>query len=134
VYTAAITSSSAFMTKTSMIYLSLACILAAFAIALVITMVPETWSTDKEQSASSTLHGHQFLCPFVPGLPLAGIACNAFMMGSLPVSSWFFCLAWLFIGVSFYFSYGIHHSKLQHNDRYTESTPLVAMADVPART
>jgi basic amino acid/polyamine antiporter, APA family len=133
-YTAAITSSSAFMTKTSMTYLSLACILAAVAIALVITMVPETWSTDKEQSASSTLHGHQFLCPFVPGLPLTGIACNAFMMGSLPVSSWFFCLAWLLIGVSFYFSYGIHHSKLQHNDRYTESTPLVAMADVPART
>jgi APA family basic amino acid/polyamine antiporter len=76
------------------------------------------------------MHEHQFLCPFVPGVPLGGIACNAFMMGSLPPSSWLFCLIWLAVGLVFYFSYGIKHSKLQHKDRYmegTEAAPLVVM-------
>ncbi|CAB9521785.1 affinity cationic amino acid transporter 1 [Seminavis robusta] len=130
-YTFAVTCSSVIMTKTSYSFLAGFCMLVAIGAGLVITTVPETWVGDDSQSTLSAMHEHHFLCPFVPGLPLAGIACNAFMMGSLPTSSWFFCSIWLVLGVSFYFIYGIHHSKLQHNERYAESAPLVAMATVP---
>jgi len=54
-----------------------------------------------------------FSCPAVPVVPLLGILCNSYMMGSMPSSTWSVIGAWLFAGVCFYFSYGMHHSELR---------------------
>eukprot|EP00977_Amphora_coffeiformis_P014467 scaffold4060_cov190-Amphora_coffeaeformis.AAC.1 len=53
-----------------------------------------------------------FACPFVPTVPLLGILCNSYMMGSLPTKTWLMILSWLAAGLVFYFGYGIHHSEL----------------------
>jgi APA family basic amino acid/polyamine antiporter len=58
-----------------------------------------------------------FTCPCVPLIPLLGIVCNSYMMGSLPSSTWSAILAWLLVGLIFYFLYGIHHSELRVRDR-----------------
>ena len=54
-----------------------------------------------------------FSCPCVPAVPLLGIFCNCYMMGSMPLSTWYVITIWLFAGVCFYFGYGIHHSELR---------------------
>jgi len=59
-----------------------------------------------------------FSCPAVPAVPLMGILCNSYMMGSMPLSTWSAIAAWLFAGVCFYFSYGIHHSELRKSAMY----------------
>jgi len=53
-----------------------------------------------------------FQCPYIPAVPLIGLACNGYMMGSLPMSSWQFLMMWLFTGLFVYFGYGIRHSVL----------------------
>mmetsp|Transcript_7489 Transcript_7489/g.18446 ORF Transcript_7489/g.18446 Transcript_7489/m.18446 type:complete len:769 (+) Transcript_7489:62-2368(+) len=58
-----------------------------------------------------------FSCPLVPYVPLMGILCNGYMMGSMPASTWSAISAWLFVGVVFYFSYGLHHSELRMNKK-----------------
>lgn len=130
-YTCTLILASVLLTKTSWKIPAAVCASVAVGVAFLISSVPDTWVAGR--STASSLHEHQFLCPLVPGVPLAGIACNAFMMGSLPMSSWLFCLIWLVVGVGFYFVYGIHHSALQHNERYSsgETDPLVALATVP---
>jgi amino acid transporter len=127
IYTASLTLGSVFFTKTASRSLGVTCLMISIVAAGFVTFTPRSWSFNNDSHSASS-HEHQFHRPLVPGIPLAGIACNACMMGSLPVSSWLFCLVWLAIGVSFYFWYGIHHSKLQHNDRYSETAPLVALA------
>ena len=54
-----------------------------------------------------------FSCPSVPAIPLLGIISNSYMMGSMPLSTWYVISIWLSAGVCFYFSYGIHHSELR---------------------
>ena len=54
-----------------------------------------------------------FACPMIPTVPLLGILCNSYMMGSMPSSTWKVIAAWLSIGLAFYFGYGIHHSELR---------------------
>jgi APA family basic amino acid/polyamine antiporter len=66
-----------------------------------------------------------FSCPFVPLVPLIGIASNTIMMGSLPIGAWFFTLAWLVIGNAVYFLYGIRHSRLG------KQQPPVRMLSLP---
>ena len=56
---------------------------------------------------------HTFACPAVPVVPLLGILCNCYMMGSLPLSTWWAIASWLLVGLVFYLVYGIHHSELQ---------------------
>lgn len=56
-----------------------------------------------------------FACPFVPAVPLLGIASNAYMMGSMPSKTWSLICVWLVLGLVFYFGYGIHHSELRHH-------------------
>lgn len=128
-YTGALTLASVLFTSTSYKYLGALCILVAAGAAFYITVTPNTWAANFSATDSSS-HEHHFSCPFVPCLPLVGIACNALMMGSLPMQAWCFCLGWLILGLAFYFVYGIHHSALQHNDRYSERTPLVAMGGI----
>ena len=130
-YTVSLTLASIFFTKTTLGAAGVICLAVAVGSAGLVTSTPKSWSANNHDHHSTSGHEHQFSCPLVPAIPLAGIACNAFMMGSLPGSSWIFCSIWLVIGVAFYFWYGIHHSKLQHNDRYAETTPLVALSSYP---
>lgn len=53
-----------------------------------------------------------FQCPYVPAVPLIGIACNGYMMGSLPTNSWQFMILWLLLGIVVYFAYGVRNSVL----------------------
>eukprot|EP00560_Eucampia_antarctica_P009780 CAMPEP_0197829504 /NCGR_PEP_ID=MMETSP1437-20131217/5988_1 /TAXON_ID=49252 ORGANISM="Eucampia antarctica, Strain CCMP1452" /NCGR_SAMPLE_ID=MMETSP1437 /ASSEMBLY_ACC=CAM_ASM_001096 /LENGTH=628 /DNA_ID=CAMNT_0043431239 /DNA_START=15 /DNA_END=1901 /DNA_ORIENTATION=- len=53
-----------------------------------------------------------FSCPAVPTIPLLGIITNSYMIGSMPMSSWFGVSLWLLCGFIVYFSYGIWNSRL----------------------
>ncbi len=53
-----------------------------------------------------------FRCPFVPLVPLLGIAFCLLLMFSLPVDNWLRLIIWLLIGFAVYFFYGRHHSVL----------------------
>ncbi|CAB9499340.1 affinity cationic amino acid transporter 1 [Seminavis robusta] len=57
-----------------------------------------------------------FACPGFPGVPLLGILCNCYMMGSMQAQTWGLISGWLFIGLLFYFGYGIHNSNLRVKD------------------
>ena len=54
-----------------------------------------------------------FRTPWVPLIPLLGIAFNGYMMYKLGWINWARLLIWLAIGLVIYFVYGRHHSKLQ---------------------
>ena len=54
-----------------------------------------------------------FRCPWVPLLPLLGIACNVYMMINLDPPTWYRLLWWLAVGLVVYSFYGIWHSKLR---------------------
>jgi APA family basic amino acid/polyamine antiporter len=53
-----------------------------------------------------------FRCPFVPIIPLAGIASCLMLMLSLPAANWWRLIAWLGLGLAIYFFYGRRHSTL----------------------
>mmetsp|Transcript_26324 Transcript_26324/g.72661 ORF Transcript_26324/g.72661 Transcript_26324/m.72661 type:complete len:734 (-) Transcript_26324:1403-3604(-) len=119
----------------SMNVLAWCCILLSCMAAYYIATLPPSWRTivavmPPQQSranargdSSSAVHT-VFSCPFVPIVPLAGIACNTFMMGSLPLESWALCLAWMGAGAMIYFAYGMHHAVLNWKDE-GESLPLM---------
>jgi basic amino acid/polyamine antiporter, APA family len=53
-----------------------------------------------------------FRCPFVPVIPLLGMAFCAGLMLSLPKITWIRFVIWLLLGFCIYFSYGIRHSRM----------------------
>ena len=53
-----------------------------------------------------------FRTPFVPVVPILGIAICGYMMYGLPVDTWLRLLIWMAIGLAIYFLYGIRHSTL----------------------
>jgi basic amino acid/polyamine antiporter, APA family len=53
-----------------------------------------------------------FRCPMVPQIPLLGVFTCAWLMLSLPKITWFRFVAWLLVGLTVYFYYGIRHSRL----------------------
>ena len=53
-----------------------------------------------------------FRTPFVPFVPLAGVAVCFYLMYSLPQESWFRLIIWMALGVVIYFIYGKNKSKL----------------------
>jgi APA family basic amino acid/polyamine antiporter len=53
-----------------------------------------------------------FRCPFVPVVPILGIASCLLLMLSLPEENWYRLLGWLALGLVIYFSYGMRHSIL----------------------
>jgi APA family basic amino acid/polyamine antiporter len=53
-----------------------------------------------------------FRTPFVPFVPLAGIAVCLYLMQNLPLATWIRFGVWLAIGVVFYFLYGYRKSRL----------------------
>ena len=77
-------------------------------------------ASNESKGPSHTL----FSCPLVPVIPLAGIACNTFMMGGLPLQSWILCVVWMGLGTLIYFFYGMHHAVLNSKND-DESLPLI---------
>jgi basic amino acid/polyamine antiporter, APA family len=53
-----------------------------------------------------------FRAPFVPLVPILGIAICLLLMFSLPAENWLRLGVWLLIGFVIYFAYGRHHSLL----------------------
>jgi len=101
----------------------LALVATAVATAIIVTFLPDTWSQPEQPGCNEP---RAFLCPLLPGVPLAGVACNAFMMGSMPLSSWFLIVIWLSLGIVVYFAYGIHNSELGKLLSEGELAPLLA--------
>jgi APA family basic amino acid/polyamine antiporter len=54
-----------------------------------------------------------FRTPFVPLVPILGIALCLLLMFSLPPENWYRLGIWLLIGFAIYFGYGQFHSKLR---------------------
>jgi len=61
-----------------------------------------------------------FVCPWVPLLPLLGIAVNIFMLTGLQPYAWARLGGWTFIGVLIYFFYGISHSRMRINQKLND--------------
>lgn len=53
-----------------------------------------------------------FKTPFVPVVPILGIAVCLFMMVFLPMDTWIRLIVWMLIGLDIYLVYGAKHSKL----------------------
>ena len=53
-----------------------------------------------------------FKNPWNPLIPVLGILSCGALMGFLPAATWMRFGIWILIGIIFYFSYSIHHSKL----------------------
>ncbi len=58
-----------------------------------------------------------FKTPWVPLVPIMGIAVSLLMMAALPLDTWLRLLVWLAIGLVIYFSYGKKHSRVQEATR-----------------
>jgi APA family basic amino acid/polyamine antiporter len=70
-----------------------------------------------------------FKAPFVPLVPILGIATCLLLMFSLPAENWLRLAVWLLIGFAIYFGYGRHRSVMA---RYLkrESSANISPADV----
>jgi basic amino acid/polyamine antiporter, APA family len=53
-----------------------------------------------------------FRTPLVPLVPILGVVCCLYLMGSLPMVTWIRFVLWLVIGLAIYFSYGRFHSRV----------------------
>lgn len=58
-----------------------------------------------------------FQCPLVPFVPMLGIACNAYMMGSMPKNTWLNISFRLLGGCIIYIGYGMRYSKLRMRNK-----------------
>jgi APA family basic amino acid/polyamine antiporter len=72
-----------------------------------------------------------FRCPFVPVVPILGIATCLLLMFSLPAANWWRLIVWLLIGLTIYISYGRSHSVLGKELRGELSTHGVSPAGMP---
>lgn len=57
-----------------------------------------------------------FRTPFVPYVPIAGIAVCLFMMVFLPLDTWIRLIVWMMIGFDFYLFYGMKNSVLNQGN------------------
>lgn len=64
-----------------------------------------------------------FKTPFVPFIPLMGVAVCVYLMLSLPLESWGRLLIWLGLGFLIYFAYGRKHSKVNNPDNNDNNKP-----------
>jgi APA family basic amino acid/polyamine antiporter len=70
-----------------------------------------------------------FRVPFVPVIPILGIALCLMLMFSLPWQNWARLVGWLGIGFVIYFTYGMRHSVLAHG-RPSEEGSLAASVPI----
>jgi basic amino acid/polyamine antiporter, APA family len=69
---------------------------------------------------TSPEHVRPFRTPWVPVVPLLGIAFNGYMIYKLGAINWIRLIAWLVIGLVIYFSYSRYHSRVQKGDRFAK--------------
>jgi basic amino acid/polyamine antiporter, APA family len=76
-----------------------------------------------------------FRCPFVPVVPVLGVALCLLLMLSLPPENWLRLVIWLALGMVIYFAYSRQHSKLRARLRGGEDTacPAGPGGDAPTR-
>jgi basic amino acid/polyamine antiporter, APA family len=72
-----------------------------------------------------------FRCPWVPVVPILGIASCLMLMLSLPMANWWRLLAWMALGLIIYFAYGARHSVLGNKLRREISVHGVSPAGMP---
>jgi amino acid transporter len=63
-----------------------------------------------------------FLCPFVPTVPLLGIAINVVMLAGLNADAWIRLVVWTALGALLYGLYGFRHSKLATHPPRSDAT------------
>jgi APA family basic amino acid/polyamine antiporter len=56
-----------------------------------------------------------FRAPLFPFVPLAAIVCCGWLMTELPARTWWRFIAWLAVGLVFYFLYGFWKSRQRQN-------------------
>ena len=54
-----------------------------------------------------------FKTPLVPLVPILGALVSLAQMAALPLDTWIRLVVWMALGIVSYFTYGIHHSKIQ---------------------
>ncbi|MCS6896394.1 MAG: amino acid permease, partial [Nitrospira sp.] len=57
-------------------------------------------------------HPRPFRLPFMPVVPLLGIAACLYLMAGLPQLTWIRFVIWTVVGILVYLTYGFRHSKL----------------------
>jgi APA family basic amino acid/polyamine antiporter len=62
-----------------------------------------------------------FRCPWVPVVPLLGIAFCLLLMFSLPPANWLRLAVWMFAGMGIYLFYGRHNSVMARRKKIEES-------------
>jgi basic amino acid/polyamine antiporter, APA family len=72
-----------------------------------------------------------FRVPFVPLIPILGIALCLLLMFSLPAENWLRLLVWLLIGFTIYFGYGRKHSVMARQLKEQLSTQGISPAGSP---
>lgn len=73
-----------------------------------------------------------FRVPFVPLLPILGIAICLLLMFSLPAENWLRLLVWLLIGFTIYFGYGRRHSVMARHLEHEMAKHGLSPAGSPA--
>ncbi|MFA4873784.1 MAG: amino acid permease, partial [bacterium] len=72
-----------------------------------------------------------FRCPFVPVIPILGIASCLWLMLNLPFMTWIRFIGWFAIGIVIYFTYSRKHSRLANNgDRAIEAGVCIEKAEL----
>ncbi|HXT62936.1 MAG TPA: amino acid permease [Pyrinomonadaceae bacterium] len=69
-----------------------------------------------------------FRAPFVPLVPILGIATCLLLMFSLPAENWYRLIIWLLIGLVIYFAYGRRHSVMARHTAHEIATHGVSPA------
>ena len=79
--------------------------LLAFVIVCIAVMILRNTNPDQPRP---------FRTPLVPFVPILGIGFNGYMMYKLGWINWARLIIWLIIGLVVYFTYGRHHSRVNH--------------------
>jgi APA family basic amino acid/polyamine antiporter len=69
-----------------------------------------------------------FRAPFVPLVPILGIATCLLLMFSLPAENWYRLIIWLAVGLVIYFAYGRRHSVMARHTAHEIATHGISPA------
>mmetsp|Transcript_14611 Transcript_14611/g.14237 ORF Transcript_14611/g.14237 Transcript_14611/m.14237 type:complete len:471 (-) Transcript_14611:20-1432(-) len=96
-------------------------IFGTFAIFMVLFM-----SILKQQSIPTD----SFVCPWVPLTPCLAIMANFYLTSILDAYTWFYFIAYEMMGISFYFGYGFHYSRLNKYHRQMEESFRFSLSSI----
>ena len=71
-----------------------------------------------------------FRTPWVPVVPILGIATCLFMMVFLPLDTWIRLIVWMLIGIDLYVGYGLKHSKLGLGNMNRKGISVLSMTGI----